>query len=171
MANCFKVAPAKAMKFLMYENMKDWMCKDPTKPTFVENFVSSSAVAGFVTFGVHPVDTIKTKMSLIEGSKAPSLNHVVKSLIATDGYRGLFRGLGASIASSVPFSGINLSTFMWGKQAGDKTALNVLGAIKINLRNVLNMLNVPRPLETASEHRFVCNIIYILTCGHCQFHH
>ena len=67
--------------------------------------VAMQTNTGFVTFGVHPVDTIKTKMSLIEGSRAPSLRQVVNGLVATDGYRGLFRGLGASIASSVPFSG------------------------------------------------------------------
>ena len=67
--------------------------------------VAMQTNTGFVTFGVHPVDTIKTKMSLIEGSRAPSLRQVVNGLVAADGYRGLFRGLGASIASSVPFSG------------------------------------------------------------------
>ena len=63
---------------------------------------------------VHPIDTIRVRMSFSE--QQMTLRSCTRELVATEGHRGLFRGLTASITSAVPFSGINLATFMYGKQ-------------------------------------------------------
>merc|ERR1712086_465622 len=38
LANCLKVAPVKAVKFLGYEVVKNLVCQDPMRPSFLESF-------------------------------------------------------------------------------------------------------------------------------------
>jgi hypothetical protein len=95
-----KVAPAKAMKFLLYENVRRAVAQDPHRATFFENFASSSLVAAGVTLSVHPVDTIKTRMSLAQGAIPPTLRNTVKDIVGKEGVRGLFRGLTSSARCS-----------------------------------------------------------------------
>ncbi|KAJ4707258.1 Solute carrier family 25 member 44 [Melia azedarach] len=46
-----------------------------------------------------PLDTIKTRLQVMEHDKQPSVTLVVKKLIAEDGWKGLYRGLGPRFLS------------------------------------------------------------------------
>ncbi|KAH6830319.1 Mitochondrial substrate carrier family protein [Perilla frutescens var. hirtella] len=46
-----------------------------------------------------PLDTIKTRLQVIGHEKKPTIKHVVRNLIAEDGWTGLYRGLGARFFS------------------------------------------------------------------------
>lgn len=47
-----------------------------------------------------PLDTIKTRLQVMGHEKRPTTRQVVKNLIAEDGWRGLYRGLGPRIVST-----------------------------------------------------------------------
>ncbi|XP_044506219.1 solute carrier family 25 member 44-like isoform X2 [Mangifera indica] len=53
--------------------------------------VIAGAAASCITT---PLDTIKTRLQVMGHHKRPSTVHVVKTLIAEDGWQGLYRGLG-----------------------------------------------------------------------------
>ncbi|KAL1563188.1 solute carrier family 25 member 44 isoform X2 [Salvia divinorum] len=53
--------------------------------------ISAGATASFVTT---PLDTIKTRLQVTGHEKRPTTKQVVRSLIADDGWIGLYRGLG-----------------------------------------------------------------------------
>ncbi|XP_068654736.1 uncharacterized protein [Aristolochia californica] len=53
--------------------------------------IVAGAVASCVTT---PLDTIKTRLQVMEHKKRESVRRVVKTLIAEDGWQGLYRGLG-----------------------------------------------------------------------------
>lgn len=114
-ANCLKVAPAKAMKFLLYENVRVMISKNPSRPSFLENIVTGGAVSAVVTAGVHPIDTIKTRMSVLDRASSRTVRAAVAEIVAAEGPRGLLRGLSPALMSSVPFSAINMATFMTTK--------------------------------------------------------
>merc|ERR1712070_531257 len=64
LANRLKVGPQKAMKFLGYENLKYFLCKNPRHPTVVEDFCCASGMACIALVATYPLDTIKTHLSV-----------------------------------------------------------------------------------------------------------
>ncbi|KAK1272443.1 Mitochondrial carnitine/acylcarnitine carrier-like protein [Acorus gramineus] len=58
--------------------------------------ITAGAVASCVTT---PLDTIKTRLQVMNHEKRESARHVIKSLIAEDGWKGLYRGLGPRFVS------------------------------------------------------------------------
>lgn len=117
LANCLKIAPAKAIKFGLYENVKTVVCHNPRRPSFSENFLCASFVAATVAVALHPIDTIKTYMSISGNTEKVTIRQTVRDIAGPgSNYLNLFRGVGASVVSAVPFSGTNLATFMYCKQ-------------------------------------------------------
>lgn len=77
--------------------------------------VSSQAI-------IVPMDVISQKLMVMEDAvyrQKGSALHVMKSIIATDGYGGLFRGFGLSLFTSLP-----AGTIWWASYAGVKDQLN-----------------------------------------------
>jgi hypothetical protein len=103
------------MKFLLYENVRVMISKNPSRPSFLENIVTGGAVSAVVTAGVHPIDTIKTRMSVLDRASSRTVRAAVAEIVAAEGPRGLLRGLSPALMSSVPFSAINMATFMTTK--------------------------------------------------------
>ncbi|THU74183.1 hypothetical protein C4D60_Mb04t30680 [Musa balbisiana] len=61
---------------------------------------ASGVVAGAVTSCVTtPLDTIKTRLQVMDTTEKRDVGQVMKRLIAEDGWRGLYRGLGPRFAS------------------------------------------------------------------------
>lgn len=58
-----------------------------------------------------PVDVISQRQMIEKAQKPLSGMHVVKTILATNGVRGLYRGLGASIVTFVPSSAIWWSSY------------------------------------------------------------
>ncbi|KAJ8764816.1 hypothetical protein K2173_010281 [Erythroxylum novogranatense] len=71
----------------------------------------AGALAGvFVSFCLHPVDTVKTVIQSCPVDKK-SLPHVAKSIVSERGIVGLYRGIASNIASSAPISAIYTFTY------------------------------------------------------------
>ena len=60
-----KVAPAKGLKFASYEQVKKMICKNPKRATAMENFVAAGSVSLVTGVGVFPLDTLKTRLSVM----------------------------------------------------------------------------------------------------------
>lgn len=114
LANCLKVAPAKALKFASYEQVKNVVCKNPKRATVVENFFAAGSVSLVTGIGVFPLDTLKTRLSVM--STKQTVSQAALDLYKIHGVRGFFFGVVPSMMSSVPFSGMNMAVFMKGKQ-------------------------------------------------------
>jgi len=113
LANCLKLGPQKAFKFLGYENVKQAICKDPTHPTAREDFVTAATVASISQLIVFPLDTIKTRQAVAQ--RKLSIVACFRELASAGGIRSLFAGVTPALLSCVPFAGISMTTFMQGR--------------------------------------------------------
>ncbi|KAK3149307.1 hypothetical protein QOZ80_3AG0215630 [Eleusine coracana subsp. coracana] len=59
--------------------------------------IIAGAVTSFVTT---PIDTIKTRLQVMDNQNKPKTSEVVKKLIAEEGWKGFYRGLGPRFFSS-----------------------------------------------------------------------
>ena len=109
-----KVAPAKGLKFASYEKVKKMICKNEKHATVTENFVAAGSVSLVTGVGVFPLDTLKTRLSVMNTKS--TVTQAALDLYKVHGVRGFFFGVIPSMMSSVPFSGVNMAVFMEGKE-------------------------------------------------------
>jgi solute carrier family 25 phosphate transporter 23/24/25/41 len=114
LANVLKSAPSSSVKFFTYEYMKLLMINN-----FSSNGVLSAAqlflcgsVAGITSHvAFFPMEVIKTRLSIARNGM---YNGIVDCGIQTMKYEGIrpfYRGLSASIMSTIPHAGINLMMY------------------------------------------------------------
>ena len=113
LVNCMKVAPTTAVKFFVTENLKrfarDYYSKKNMKLPFAVNFGIGAMGAICSTMVSHPIDVIRTRMS-IETTKVRKYDTffgTASTIIKEEGISGLYKGLGFSILSVTPFQACN----------------------------------------------------------------
>ncbi|KAG1661638.1 hypothetical protein FOA52_007519 [Chlamydomonas sp. UWO 241] len=103
--------------------------------------IAAAASGAALSLMVSPIELVTIRMQMA-GSPYTSTAHVLRSLLATEGVRGLTRGLGATIAREVP---------------GSVAYFSVYEASKRFLRQALTPVPAPpsadAPLGTAGQVR------------------
>jgi len=88
---------------IIWSALGHWKNKEeaPSQMKIVGVQASGGVIAGAVTsFVTTPIDTIKTRLQVMDNENKPKAGQVVKRLIAEDGWKGLYRGLGPRFFSS-----------------------------------------------------------------------
>nr|XP_034572931.1 cleavage stimulation factor subunit 50 [Setaria viridis] len=88
---------------IIWSALGPWQNKEeaPSQLKIVGVQASGGIIAGAVTsFVTTPIDTIKTRLQVMDNENKPKAGQVVKKLIAEDGWKGLYRGLGPRFFSS-----------------------------------------------------------------------
>ena len=111
-ANVLKIAPESGVKFLAYGLLKARFCEDASSPTTLERFVSGGIAGAIAQAVIYPLETVKTRMALSTGgSEYSSVANTVRRVLQHEGWRGLFGGLGASIAGIIPYAGTDMMVY------------------------------------------------------------
>lgn len=116
LANILKVTPESAVRFGVYEQLKNCMMGSSTgesRPfmTPTEKFVCGSTAGGVGQAIVYPLDVAKTRMAVAASGVYAGVGDCLAKTVATDGLRGLYRGLGPALASIMPVAGVDLAVF------------------------------------------------------------
>ena len=62
--NIIKIAPETATKFIMYDKIKEKVCKNVSRPTTIERLISG-AVAGIISSTIiYPLEITKTRLAI-----------------------------------------------------------------------------------------------------------
>ncbi|XP_062214554.1 uncharacterized protein LOC133915422 [Phragmites australis] len=88
---------------IIWSALDHWYDKEdaPSQLKIVGVQATGGVIAGAVTSCVTtPIDTIKTRLQVMDSQNKPKASEVVKRLIAEDGWKGLYRGLGPRFFSS-----------------------------------------------------------------------
>lgn len=110
-ANCMKVAPETAIKFVAFDTFRDAIAVDPGCPTVAERFVAGGAAGAAAQAGIYPMEIAKTRLALANPGTYNGVVGCLRQVAMNEGTRGLFAGLGASIAGIVPYAAIDLAVF------------------------------------------------------------
>lgn len=82
-ANVLKVAPAKGVKFLLFESFVRAVARVPDRPTTAESLLVSCTVAGAAAAITHPLDTLKTMLAA--GAEPPTMLPLMRRIVAEQG--------------------------------------------------------------------------------------
>ena len=84
---------------------------DPRSLTSQQIFVCGS-LAGILSHTLfYPLDVVKTRLSATYANTYRNISHVVLDILASGDKAQFYRGLGASLLSTIPSSGINLTVY------------------------------------------------------------
>lgn len=158
MAGIYLYACYSAVQFGIYEELKKYVNK-VTKDAFFYRFQGAMGKGGIGAVAAmggtlisYPFDLIRTRHSLQKS--APSQYRYYKSIIPTiqtiireEGIRGLYKGIGPSLAQVVPYMGIVFATFEKSKSILLSTSLsehptNLLSGIVSGFLSKLIMMPV-----------------------------
>jgi hypothetical protein len=152
----FGSAPAACMYFTVYEAAK--RAFNPVAP----GPFTRDICAGFTAEAVScllwlPIDVVKERLQVQRLTEGYAGNYkgnldALRTIWRTEGFRGMYRGYGATLASYGPYSAIYLSTYEWlkGKMAerfGENmvtffTAGGVAGAMAAWITNPLDIVKL-----------------------------
>ncbi|KAK3183285.1 hypothetical protein Dsin_030571 [Dipteronia sinensis] len=115
--NVLKVAPESAIKFYVYEILKNAIGdrmgenKDDIGPA---GRLLAGGLAGAVAqAAIYPMDLVKTRLQTFDcgGGKAPKLGTLTKDIWVKEGPRAFYKGLLPSLLGIIPYAGIDLAAY------------------------------------------------------------
>jgi hypothetical protein len=120
LTNILKVMPEKSIKFLSFESSKTLLStfSDGEELGATKLFMAGS-MSGVITHTVtFPMEVIRTRLSVAPKEMYSGIIDCARKIAVSEGpFRPFFRGLSASLASTIPYSGVNLMTYELMKKA------------------------------------------------------
>ena len=110
-ANCVKIAPETGAKFWAYETLKRTISADPDDVTMAERFMSGSLAGAFAQTAIYPLEIAKTRIALSATGEYRGIADVFAKILRHESPTAMYRGLGASLAGIVPYSGVDLTVY------------------------------------------------------------
>lgn len=111
--NVVRIAPFSAFEFFFYDLYKNRLFGGSTAS--VSNKLICGGMTGMTaSFLTYPLDLIRTVMSVqVDGvdGKKPSIVGTAKTVVARDGFTGLYKGLPATMYGITPYVGIKMASF------------------------------------------------------------
>jgi len=118
--NCVKVVPASAIRFLSFENLKRALLLPGEQHLTTPRKLLAGSTAGVMAVAfTYPLDLIRTRLST--QTKVKHYNGIAdafRKIVASQGVRGLFRGVGTAMTSVAPFSALNFTAYEMLKEYG-----------------------------------------------------
>ena len=108
-----KKVPFAAIKFSSYESYKQLFTKSQGVASSYQRLGAGALAALTAAVLTYPLDLIQTRLTVQTTTKYQGILHCATSIVAKEGYFGLYRGLGVCMLSVVPYMSINLT--IWEK--------------------------------------------------------
>ncbi|KAI9178167.1 hypothetical protein LWI28_023485 [Acer negundo] len=116
--NVLKVAPESAIRFHMYEVLKNLIMKasgeeDKNNIGVTVRLFAGGLAGAVAQTVVYPMDLVKTRLQThaCEGGKVPNLGTMSRDIWVHEGPRAFFRGLVPSLIGIIPYAGIDLAAY------------------------------------------------------------
>lgn len=112
-ATVWRETPSYATYFLVYESL----LSPDTSPVEILFIGASAGICAWISS--YPADVIKTKIQLSNGEYKGML-HCLKSTLKTEGHKGLWRGLNATIFRAIPTNAATFAAYYYVKDVLSK---------------------------------------------------
>ena len=110
-ANCLKIAPETAIKFALNDRIKRAFSEDPGNMRFHERVLCGGVAGGIAQGSIYPLETIRTRLAVSPPGTYRGIGHCAGLIVRLEGFKGLYRGVGASMAGIVPYAGTDIAVF------------------------------------------------------------
>ncbi|PNX92781.1 calcium-binding mitochondrial carrier protein SCaMC-2-like [Trifolium pratense] len=180
--NVVKVAPESAIKFYVYEMLKNVIGDSQGNKTDIGTAgrLFAGGMAGAIAqIAIYPLDLIKTRLQTCasEGGRGPKLGTLTKDIWVQEGPRAFYRGLVPSLLGMIPYAGIDLTAYDTLKdlskkyivydsepgplvQLGCGTVSGALGATCVYPLQVIRTRLQAQPTNTSCAYRGMSDVFW-----------
>ena len=109
LANCIKIAPETATKFIFFDEVKKVIAKDVGNITIFEKFLAGGMAGSIAQLTVYPLETLKTRLSVSPPGTYRGISDCFYTILKTEGFFKFYKGAGTSIIGIIPYAGVDLS--------------------------------------------------------------
>jgi len=123
--NAMSSAPGKAIDFFSYAALKNHFTKGECEPNDAQRFVAG-AIAGMCSDAIlYPLELVSTRIAA--GDKYKAVIPTIRTIMAEEGIKGFYSGLGSALIGVVPYAGVSFAAYdmfstNYRKWAGVETA-------------------------------------------------
>ena len=120
-ANCIRIVPNSASKFLAYEYLEGGILayvrqSDPDADLGPLTRLAAGAGAGiFAMSATYPLDMLRGRLTVqVDGKTAKqytSMTHAARVIVAEEGVRALYKGWVPSVIGVIPYVGLNFAVY------------------------------------------------------------
>jgi Mitochondrial carrier protein len=113
-ANVLRVIPVYGLKFAFNDTFKALVAGPSKKRLNTTELMYVGTLAGlFQTVLTYPLETVRTRLTLGPGQGVvyKGIGDCFKEMVRTEGYAGLYKGIGPTIVSGAPYTGIQMTVF------------------------------------------------------------
>jgi len=114
-ATIARIFPYAAVQFMAYEKYKQFVMKDIEEGEihFFRHLLCGSLAGMTAVLATYPLDLMRARMASEVGKnhKYKGIYHGFTTLVRTEGFFSIWKGLGASIQGIVPYAGVNFSVY------------------------------------------------------------
>jgi solute carrier family 25 (adenine nucleotide translocator) protein 4/5/6/31 len=137
MTNIIRYFPTQAFNFAFKDTIKEWFPRADKNTEFLKFFAINMASGGLAGAGslmiVYPLDYARTRLASDVGAGKQQFNGLVDCLsktVKSSGIKGLYNGVGVSVAGIIPYRGVYFGLFdtLSGYNPYQKDTNNVLRA-------------------------------------------
>ncbi|KAH8289143.1 hypothetical protein KR054_000974, partial [Drosophila jambulina] len=111
--NVLKIAPETALKFAVYEQMKQLIRgKDASRQmSITERFFAGAAAGGISQTIIYPMEVLKTRLALRKTGQYSGIADAAAKIYRKEGVRSFYRGYVPNILGILPHAGIDLALY------------------------------------------------------------
>ncbi len=124
-SNVLRIVPVYALKFSFNDLLRDRLVRRPNQSVKDMSFAQlmyAGTLAGVLQMAAtYPIETVRTRMTLsvdlAGGVKYEGIWHCARQTVLIEGWRALYKGLGAALISGAPYVGMQMTLYEMGKNA------------------------------------------------------
>ncbi|XP_007532477.1 mitochondrial carrier protein SCaMC-3L-like [Erinaceus europaeus] len=122
--NVIKIAPEYAIKFSVFEKVKDSLCVEPTAPSMEEHLLASSLAVATSQSLINPLEVLKTRLTLGRTGQYTGLGDCARKIWRHEGTQAFYRGYLPNMIGIVPYAITELAVYeliqrVWRKPGKD----------------------------------------------------
>ncbi|KAL4219598.1 hypothetical protein ACF0H5_022171 [Mactra antiquata] len=109
--NVIKIAPESAIKFMAYEQFKQFFKRENHDLGAIERFCAGSAAGAFSQTCIYPMEVLKTRLAIRKTGQYKGMVDCAIKLFKNEGPGTFFRGYVPNIIGIIPYAGTDLCIY------------------------------------------------------------
>jgi len=113
-ATVVRIFPYAAIQFLSFDTFRKtiWGDRDIKNMSPWVNLLAGSMAGATSVIFTYPLDLVRVRLAVeVEKKKYSGIMSCIRSIVQTQGFLGLFRGMSPTLMGIIPYAGVNFSTF------------------------------------------------------------
>jgi len=110
--NVMKIAPESAIKFMAYEQLKQYIRGESTRDLSMYERFAAGSVAGCISqTSIYPLEVLKTRLALRTTGQYRGIADAAQKMYSREGFQVFFRGYIPNLLGIIPYAGIDLAIY------------------------------------------------------------